>query len=112
MPSVAGAQVQSLTEAQALARLSSESPRVRALQAAIGLARADVLSAGRWPNPRLTFNRESVAGIDEHITYFEPVKDMLTLYHAVDALVMPSLFEGMPNAVLEAHACGLPAVVS
>ncbi|MDB4962786.1 MAG: glycosyl transferase group 1 [Myxococcales bacterium] len=51
-------------------------------------------------------------GLGEHITYLEPVKDMLTLYHAADALVMPSLFEGMPNAVLEAHACGLPCVVS
>jgi glycosyltransferase involved in cell wall biosynthesis len=51
-------------------------------------------------------------GVDEHITYLEPIKDMRRLYHAADALVMPSLFEGMPNAVLEAHACGLPAVVS
>lgn len=51
-------------------------------------------------------------GLADHITYLEPVKDMLTLYHAADVLVMPSLFEGMPNAVLEAHACGLPAVVS
>lgn len=51
-------------------------------------------------------------GLGEHVTYLEPVTDMLTLYHAADVLVMPSLFEGMPNAVLEAHACGLPAVVS
>lgn len=51
-------------------------------------------------------------GVADHVEYLEPVKDMLTLYHAADALVMPSLFEGMPNAVLEAHACGLPAVVS
>ena len=50
-------------------------------------------------------------GLAEHITYLEPVKDMLTFYHSADVLVMPSLFEGMPNAVLEAHACGLPAVV-
>jgi glycosyltransferase involved in cell wall biosynthesis len=51
-------------------------------------------------------------GLADHVTYLEPVKDMLRLYHAADVLVMPSLFEGMPNAVLEAHACGLPAVVS
>ncbi len=51
-------------------------------------------------------------GIADQITYLEPVKDMLSLYHAADALVMASLFEGMPNAVLEAQACGLPAVVS
>ena len=51
-------------------------------------------------------------GVHDRITYLEPVKAMLRLYHAVDAVVMPSLFEGMSNAVLEAHACGLPAVVS
>lgn len=51
-------------------------------------------------------------GLTDHMLYFEPVREMRALYHAADALVMPSLYEGMPNAVLEAHACGLPCVVS
>jgi glycosyltransferase involved in cell wall biosynthesis len=38
--------------------------------------------------------------------------DMPSLYHAADALLLPSLFEGLPNAVIEAHASGLPAIVS
>ena len=63
----AGAQSLSLTESQALAQLSPSSPRVRAIRAAVDLARADVLAAARWPNPRVTFNRESVAGITENI---------------------------------------------
>lgn len=53
-----------------------------------------------------------VAGIAEHVRYLDPVKEVDGLYHAADALVMPSLYEGLPNAVLEAHACALPAVVS
>ena len=57
-----------LSEADALARLSSESPRVRAIRSAIDLARAEALTVGRWPNPRVTFDRESVAGIRETIT--------------------------------------------
>jgi outer membrane protein, heavy metal efflux system len=56
-----------LTEADALARLSADSPRVRAIRAGVEVARADVLAAKRWPNPRMTFNRESVAGATEHI---------------------------------------------
>src|SRR3970282_175930 len=27
-----------------------------------------VLAAGRWPNPRITFDRESVAGVTEYLT--------------------------------------------
>jgi glycosyltransferase involved in cell wall biosynthesis len=56
----------------------------------------------------------ALAGVAPYVTFLGPVpnKDMVTLYHAVDALVLPSLWEGLPNAVLEAHACGLPAVVS
>ena len=68
VPAVASAQSLSLTESEALARLSPDSPRVRAIRAGIDVARADVLAAGRWPNPRLTFDRESVAGITEYLT--------------------------------------------
>ena len=58
-----------LSEADALARLSADSPRVRAIRAGIEIARADVLSAGRWPNPRFTYNRESVAGVTENMFF-------------------------------------------
>jgi cobalt-zinc-cadmium efflux system outer membrane protein len=68
VPSHARAQSVPLTEADALARLSPDSPRLRALRAAVDVARADVLAAGRWPNPRLTFDRESVAGVTENMT--------------------------------------------
>lgn len=61
------AQSLSLTESQALAQLSAESPRVLAIRAAVDRARTDVQAAGRWPNPRATFNRESVAGVTEHM---------------------------------------------
>jgi cobalt-zinc-cadmium efflux system outer membrane protein len=67
VPSSARAQTLSLTESEALARLSPESPRVRAIRAAVEVARADVHAAGRWPNPRVTFDREAVAGTTEYI---------------------------------------------
>jgi outer membrane protein, heavy metal efflux system len=61
------AQSVTLTESEALARLSADSPRARAMRAGIDIARVDVLAAGRWPNPRFTYDRESVAGITEHM---------------------------------------------
>jgi cobalt-zinc-cadmium efflux system outer membrane protein len=67
LPASARAQTVSLTESEALAQLGNESPRVRAARAAVDVARADVLAAGRWPNPRVTFNREAVAGVAENI---------------------------------------------
>jgi cobalt-zinc-cadmium efflux system outer membrane protein len=66
LPGLAAAQI-ILSEADALARLSTESPRVRAIRASVDVARADVLAANRWPNPRVTFNRESVAGVTENM---------------------------------------------
>lgn len=64
-PAAAVAQVVAVTESEILAQLRGGNPRVEALRAAVDVARADVLAAGRWPNPQLTFNRESVAGIVE-----------------------------------------------
>ena len=68
LPSSAGAQLLPLTESEVLARLSQASPRMRAVRAGIEVARADVLAAGRWPNPRVTLDREAVAGVTEHLT--------------------------------------------
>jgi len=68
VPSSARAQSLRLTESEALARLSPDSPRVRAIRSAVDVARADALAAARWPNPRLTFDRESVAGVTENMT--------------------------------------------
>lgn len=67
VPAAAGAQTVALTEADVLSQLGSESARVRAARAAVDIARADVLAAGRWPNPRVSFNREAVAGIAEDL---------------------------------------------
>jgi cobalt-zinc-cadmium efflux system outer membrane protein len=68
VPSIAGAQSLSVTESEVLARLSPDSPRIRAIRAAVDVARVDVLAAARWPNPRLTVDRESVAGVTEYLT--------------------------------------------
>jgi outer membrane protein, heavy metal efflux system len=67
VPGSAGAQTLSLTESQALAQLAPDNPRVRAINTPIDVARADVLAAGRWPNPRFTYDRESVSGVTEHL---------------------------------------------
>jgi cobalt-zinc-cadmium efflux system outer membrane protein len=67
VPLGADAQTLSLTESQALSQLALDSPRARAIRAGVEVARADVLMAARWPNPRVTFDREAVAGVTENI---------------------------------------------
>ena len=67
LPASARAQTVTLTESEVLAQLGTASPRVLAARAGIDVARADVLAAARWPNPRVTFNREAVAGVAENM---------------------------------------------
>jgi glycosyltransferase involved in cell wall biosynthesis len=77
--------------------------------------RARVLLAGRENSrlyPALVNRSLRWLGLTDRVTYLGRVTDMISLYAAADILVLPSLFEGLPNAVLEGAACGLPAVVS
>jgi glycosyltransferase involved in cell wall biosynthesis len=78
-------------------------------------AKVRVLLAGRERDvryARLAWRLASWLGVDKHLVRLGAVADMAGVYHAADALVLPSLWEGLPNAALEAHASGLPAVVS
>jgi cobalt-zinc-cadmium efflux system outer membrane protein len=85
-----------LTEAEALARLSADSPRVRTLRAEIDVAEADAAAASRFPNPRLTLSREAVAGIAEDFWLVSqplPVTGRRNLEaHAAEALVRATRF--------------------
>ncbi len=38
--------------------------------------------------------------------------DIPQILSAMDAFILPSLYEGMPNTVIEAQACALPCVIS
>lgn len=51
-------------------------------------------------------------GVTDILTFAGETRDVESAYHAADALVHVSVQEGIPNAVVEAMACGLPLVVS
>ena len=51
-------------------------------------------------------------GLNDFVTIMPPVSNVNEYYMAMDALVFPSLFEGMPNVIIEAQATGLPCVLS
>ncbi|GGI05400.1 glycosyltransferase [Egicoccus halophilus] len=51
-------------------------------------------------------------GLKEHIDFFGFVEDIAPLLRASDCFVMPSLYEGLGNAALEAAGCGLPLVLA
>lgn len=51
-------------------------------------------------------------GISEKVVFAGVRKDIPQVLSAMDVLVMPSFFEGMPNVVIEAQATGLPCVVA
>ncbi|MDD2885169.1 MAG: glycosyltransferase family 4 protein [Dechloromonas sp.] len=51
-------------------------------------------------------------GIARRVVFTGGLKDVRPAYGAADAFVLPTLYEPLSNAVLEALACGLPSVVS
>lgn len=57
-------------------------------------------------------NKRLELGLEDYITFHDAVTDILVEYHNADALVLPSLYEGFPNAICEAMSCGLPILCS
>lgn len=51
-------------------------------------------------------------GLADSVIFTGLRKDIPDLLSAFDLLAMPSLYEGMPNVVIEAQACGVPCILS
>ena len=58
--------------------------------------------AGQW----------RTAGLDDVVEYVGWVDDVAEFYKSIDALVLPSRNEGLPYAIVEAMAAGLPGIAT
>jgi glycosyltransferase involved in cell wall biosynthesis len=56
--------------------------------------------------------RERTLAWQGQILFVLNTENVLPYYQAADIFVLPSLAEGLSNALLEAQACGLPSVVT
>ena len=52
------------------------------------------------------------AGLGEHIRFLKPTTCIQRIYALSDVIVLPSLWEGCANVLLESFSCGIPVVCS
>lgn len=97
-------------------RLGPEKSWATLVRSLVVLQRTDhewrvvILGAGRERDNLLDLVRS--LGVEDRVTFVSPCYDVRPFLRAADVFVLPSLREGLSNALLEAMATGLPCVVS
>jgi glycosyltransferase involved in cell wall biosynthesis len=76
--------------------------------------RSCLLLVGRGENELEKTLREAVAesGLGKQVVFAGLRSDIPRLLNAADCMIFPSLYEGLPGAVLEASAAGVPVLAS
>ncbi len=82
--------------------------------ATVQASRPDVrfLIAGTGALAKTYEKRVVDLGLEKAVTFCGNVTHILPFYHALDAFVLASLWEGLPYVLLEAQSTGLPVVAS
>lgn len=57
-------------------------------------------------------DRVNLLGFAESVLFIGKVDNVRDFYQAIDVFLFPSHYEGLPGAVIEAQAAGLPSIVS
>lgn len=73
---------------------------------------AKLLLVGDGENKSDVIDRAEQLGIQNSIIFTGIRADIPDLLSAMDVFAFPSLYEGMPNTIIEAQAVGLPCVLS
>ncbi|MCC6870226.1 MAG: glycosyltransferase family 4 protein [Burkholderiales bacterium] len=85
----------------------------RALEALVRVpAPAHLVVVGRDRHPQRYAALARRLGVAARVTFAGAQDDPRPFYGAADAFVLPTLYDALSNAVLEALACGLPVVTS
>jgi glycosyltransferase involved in cell wall biosynthesis len=74
--------------------------------------RAHFIFAGDGPLRETLQAQSERLGLMGRVHFLGFRSDVPEMLNAFDVFVLPSLYEGLPNAVLEAMACGLPVVAT
>ena len=71
-----------------------------------------LLLAGDGPLKEEIQNKVKKIGLEKNVQFLGQRNDANELYQAMDAFVLPSLYEGLPVVGVEAQAAGLPCFLS
>jgi UDP-glucose:(heptosyl)LPS alpha-1,3-glucosyltransferase len=73
---------------------------------------AHLLVVGKDRHPGRYVSLARHLRVADRVTFAGPQADPRPLYGSADAFVLPTLYDALSNAVLEALACGLPVITS
>ena len=73
---------------------------------------ANAIVVGKDRSQKLCESLAQTLGVDDRMHFVGGQQDVRPYYGAADIFCLPTLYDPMPNAALEALACGLPVVSS